>query len=689
MLNELRDLARSLEKAGIPIGQMHPLFKPCPQRGLSYWLYLGTNGEVQDVVLLPRDFDVSTIRKWEKANGCSFPAFNIPPLCEPRKNGKEFVKDSKKCLTKGNQLIKDDLNDVILNSKSLWGTPVKKKINDCLRRATTEVEEQIKDAPKELMAINELIRRARFLSAENLNTQLRDICIKKLTERQIAFPELIDVLFFYAGKSPKNFQLILELPDWSNIGAEYPANHRIVQERMNKQFLSYGAENRDAELKERDAFGENASGREGKFPLVRMKNSLGNVILRAMNKESPCQMRYGMIDTESFPAGNHVRMAMKGALEWLSDQDRRGETWADLSRKVGRPMILFAYPTLMPERAPELAGLCGVAEDNPLDPDGATFSAIAARVIKTLEGRVDGRTDNDIRIFGLAKKSGDARTKVFVSRSYTVDHMIAAAEEWQEGCRNIPSIKIRQFGSNKGDKAIWAEPLIPFPAEVTWCLNTAWQRLGSYAEHVHGFSIDEALSLLLGESFVLGNVVNRALRAIVENCSPLLLAIGQENAFGRVFKINQKFSKQARLLPSTIGLLLHKLGFMKGGFMHSPAFLVGRLMNLTDRLHMKYCEHVRDNSFPPQLVGNALMATALEQPLKGLELLSQRILPYQAWAMTLKGEGQDIGLVKYFLAQIGEVCNNLEKLEVPPQCSSAEKAQMLLGYLAWQEKGTQ
>lgn len=231
MLNELRDLARSLEKAGISTGQMHPLFKPCPQRGLSYWLYLGANGEVQDVVLLPRDFDVSTIRKWEKANGCSFPAFNIPPLCEPIETGKEFIKDSKKALTKGSQLIKDDLNDVILNSKSLWSAPIKKKINDCLRRATNEVEEQIKDAPKELIAISELIRRARCLSAENLNTQLRDICIKKLTERQIAFPELIDVLFFYAGKSPKNFQLILELPDWSNIGAEYPANHHSKERR--------------------------------------------------------------------------------------------------------------------------------------------------------------------------------------------------------------------------------------------------------------------------------------------------------------------------------------------------------------------------------------------------------------------------------------------------------------------------
>ena len=120
--------------------------------------------------------------------------------------------------------------------------------------------------------------------------------------------------------------------------------------------------------------------------------------------------------------------------------------------------------------------------------------------------------------------------------------------------------------------------------------------------------------------------------------------------------------------------------------MDSPVFLVGRLMSLADRLHLKYCEYVRDKSFPPQLVGNALMATALEEPAKALGLLGQRILPYQAWAMTLKGEGQDTGLVKYFLSQIGVVCESLKNLELPSHCSEADKAQMLLGYLAWQGK---
>jgi hypothetical protein len=670
---------------------MHPQFKPCPQRGLSYWLYLGGNGEAQDMVILPQDLDVSMIRKWEKSNGCSFPAFNIQPLYEPNETEKEIIKNLKKALTKGNQLIVDDLNNIISNSKSLWSAAIQKKINDCLRRATIEVEEQIGDAPEEFMAISELIRRARCLSAESLYTQLTDICIKKLTDKQTARPELIDVLFFYTGKSPKNFQVILELPDWSNIGAEYPANHRIVQQWMNNRFLDFSAENRNAELNETDAFGENAVGKEEKFPPVHMKNSLGNVILRAMNKESPCQMRYGMIDAESFPAGNDVRMSMKGALEWLSDPERKGKTWADLSRKTDRPTLLFAYPTEMPQQEPELAGLCGIAEGDSAAPDGATFAAIAARVIQALRGRTDGHPDNDIRIFVLTKMD-TARTKVMVSRRYTVDHVIAAAEDWQRGCLNTPSIKIRQFGPAKGDKPIWAEPLIPFPAEVMWCLNTAWRRMGSYAEQVHGFSINDGISLLLDEGFVLTNIANRALVAAVENCSPLLLALGQEHAFGKVFEFDRKakrLGKQVLLLPSIIGLLLHKINFKKGGFMNSPAFWVGRLLRLADRLHMKYCEYVRKNSFPPQLIGNALMVMALEQPVKALELLSQRILPYQAWAVTLKGEGQGIGLVKYFLAQIGEVCNNLKNLELPAQCSPAEKAQMLLGYLAWQEKGNQ
>ena len=100
--------------------------------------------------------------------------------------------------------------------------------------------------------------------------------------------------------------------------------------------------------------------------------------------------------------------------------------------------------------------------------------------------------------------------------------------------------------------------------------------------------------------------------------------------------------------------------------MNSTAYLVGRFLCLADDLHLKYCQHVRKGSIPPQLVGNALMPTALETPEKALSMLSQRILPYQAWAKTLSDSEQDVGLDKYFLKQIGEVSNKLKEAGLSP-----------------------
>lgn len=115
--------------------------------------------------------------------------------------------------------------------------------------------------------------------------------------------------------------------------------------------------------------------------------------------------------------------------------------------------------------------------------------------------------------------------------------------------------------------------------------------------------------------------------------------------------------------------------------MTSPAFLVGRLFNIADSLHLEYCKHVRNNSIPPQLVGNALMATAQEEPTKALSVLWGRIKPYHAWAQTLR-EGDYVGLVRYFLRNLGEVSAQLKDAELPKRCTDVEKAQMLLGYLA-------
>jgi len=680
MLNELRDLARSLLTSGVELTDWHQNFKKCPRSGMTCFVYLNEHGDIEDITFPAPDFDITTIRKWEKALGCSFPAFNVPSLYKTQNDETaNEVTQFKKDLRKGRPLASDDLNKVMENCVSNWDSTALSSVNRCLIKATSEIEEHLGTIPSEYSSINELLQRAKRLTAEAFYQQLNDQLLNKINQN--INPNILDMLF-QTGNTSKKFQVVFEIRDWTAIGSSYPPNNPNVQIWMNDRMIHFSSKNRTRGTVDKDAFNGISDGWEEKLPSVRIP-ILGNVILRAMSSESPCQKRYKMVDAFSFPIGASIRQEMKGSLEWLSDETRKRKTWIDLTRKVDNATILFAYPTQKPETEPELAGLMGGTEEAAADPDGVTFSAIASRVTQTLRGISTGVSENEVRIFVLTKRPGDARTKVLVSKRYTADHTIKSAEQWQAGCRNIPKIKIRKF---EYKTPIWKECLVPFPAEVVWCLNTAWIRQGTYAERVHGFSINDALSLLLDEGNEVKRLSLRAIDAIVRNCTSLLLAIGQENTCFLVFKMNKKYEKQALLLPSILGLLLYKNGIKKGGFMNSSAYLVGRLLSLVDDLHLKYCQHVRKGSIPPQLVGNALMSTALETPEKALSMLSQRIPPYQAWAKTLSGDDKDVGLVKFFLEKIGAVSNQLKECQIPSTCSDTDKAQMLLGYLAWSEK---
>lgn len=696
MLNELKDLARSLNNDKIEQTSIQKYFKACPlitkkdgkiKKSMTFQLSINENGDLTDIQEVPI-FQVTTLRKWERSNGESFPAFNIPPLFKPTgEKTASLIKELRKKIKDGGEIISSDIGYILTSCINAW-TAIKKKkseidrVGNCLDRVVNvEVEPQLGNMPNEYYSIKELCIRVKKMTAPLLHGQLKDILLSKL----LATPDsrFVDILFGTAKS-----QVILELSDWAQKNHKYPANQREVQNWMNLRFL----ESEEKELKDEpdgiDAFGESSAGADQKFPEIRLKNALGKIIMRAMNRESPCQTRYGMIDAASFRAGNKVRKEMKKALEWLSDPVRQGKTWCDISNNIvdlskkqnrNKRIVLFAYPTEMPELAPELAGLFGAEDDNVIDPEGVRFSAIAERVTETLQGIARERPVVEVKIFVLAKMD-KARTKVLVSRRYVAEHTIKSAMRWQEGCSNIPNIKIKQF---ENGTPTWKDCVVPFPAEVVWCLNTVWKGGGTYAERVHGFSMNDALSLLLdyGEE-------SRSLDAIIRNCSSHLLAIGQATASGKVFELHRKYAKytkQSLLLPSILGLLLYKLGYMKGGYMSSPAFLVGRIMNFADKLHLKYCEEER-NSVPSQLIGNALMTTALEEPVKALSIMSQRILPYQSWAYRLQGEMEYVGLVKYFLAQIGQLCDTLQGLDLPDQCSDVDKSQMLLGYLAWSEK---
>jgi len=690
MLNELRELSLSLEKAGIEVEDLHPNFKACPKY-VTYWVYLDESGNVSDVAPVPTE-QVQKVRKWEKALGFSFPAFNMPPIFKAAfETSQEQVKALKKRIEKGNSVSTEEIKSVVNACENLWDEividkkgaskqPTIEKLTGCLTKPLEDISDFLDAAPDTCKAITHLISRTKLVTATTLKEQLAEVLLKKFHDEPNA--NLIDVLFYYGGNSPKNFQIILELGDRDRF--DFPANHLEVQRWMNRQFLGSTGKASRSDL---DAFGCNATGRDGKFPPVGFKNALGNVILRAMNQESPCQTRYGMIDFHSFPAGDEVRKGMKGALEWLGSDERKGKTWSDLSRRLEKPMLLFAYPSEIPEDLPALAGMMGYADEDPAEDNSGRFSALAEKVTLALRGGKKETAACEIRVFVLAKMD-KARTKVMASGRYSAEHVIRSAQHWQDGSCNLPPMVVRCFGKAKGDKPEWNKPLVPFPAEVVWCLNTVWmtdrddkgERYGR-AKGAHGTTINDVLSLLLAEGEELRQIAARGLEALLRNSSSLLLALGQAHAQGRIYPTDRKYSKQPLLLPSIVGLLLHKLGHTKGEIMTSPAFLVGRLFNIADSLHLEYCKHVRNNSIPPQLVGNALMAAAQEEPTKALSVLWGRIKPYHAWAQTLK-EGDHVGLVRYFLKNLSEVSAQLKDAELPKRCTDVDKAQMLLGYLA-------
>jgi len=689
MLNELHDLAQSLKAVHVSMASWHQHFKTCPKGPTTCYMLLDSSGQVTDLEPITDRERIAAMRKWEVAAGVSFPAFNVLPLFEPKTDAdKRAAVELRKAITSKSpppvDEIRQRLQSVLTSANSLWVKKEPARIGNCLTTLPKEIAEVLGTPPDDYRSIAALIERAGKLTAELLHQRLVEIVVEKIVEKPSEAADWLDALFFHSGKTAKKMSLIVELADRSAFA--YPANHERVQAWMNLRFQrddQPAAADTDTTAAERaDAFAMPAFRFDDSFPAVRLP-VLGNVILRSMSSESPCQRRYGFADSESCPVGRISRQDMKNALEWIGQADRRERTWCDVSSLSGASGVLFAYPSEKADFAPEIAGLIVGFQDD-ADPDGARFEACASRVTTSLTALAHEAPATEVRVFVLTKPDG-FRTKVLYSGRYSVERLLSSAEEWKAGARNLPSLKVRQFGVAKGDKPIWADPFIPYPAEVVSCLNTVWERAGTHAEQVSGFGIGDGLGLLLERGPVLHAIAGRAVRTLVANSLSLVVALGWSHAQGLVHPMGKKYGKHALLLPSIFGLLLAKLGRPKGEYMKGPPFLVGRLLSLADQLHVQYCHGVRKGQVPPQLVGNALMATALETPTKAVAMLSQRILPYQAWARTVQG-GDEVRLTKYLLGELGRVSSELKEVELPITCGDPEKAEMLLGYLARSEK---
>ena len=190
-----------------------------------------------------------------------------------------------------------------------------------------------------------------------------------------------------------------------------------------------------------DAFGKELSAKvkEEKLPEVKLPGALANTKLRSMNAEAKCQMRYGLIDAESFPVGEEIRTKTKAALSWISSPDREGRTWA----KAGVNELVFAYPKSLPPTPPLLARLFGNGQssaeaDKAKEARFEKYAEEALRGMKTLAATAESNAE--IEVFAI-KKADKARRKVVFYRNYSLGILEEAVDKWLAGARNIPDIR--------------------------------------------------------------------------------------------------------------------------------------------------------------------------------------------------------------------------------------------------------
>ncbi len=674
MLNELYDLSKALENAVITPRDWHKVLKPLPNatpKKQCYKILVGSDGRISGVETMKEGL-AANLRKWEPSNGNSFPGFNIQPLY--RITDEEKKKHLKKWREGKEPVDVVGLRNWCAEKQSRnWDAKSTKKLAKCLGEIPSELQKQCGEIPQNFVSLKKLFERVSAWKDEGVARLFQQLESRIWTaiEKGEGAASLLPVLIHEgsSGKKPEgdtgSISVFLDVPDWK----EYPVAHERTIAWINERLLKTddaggGLTGNQAN----DAFGLQNTGYENKLPEVKLP-VIGGVKLRAMNSESPCQYRYGTVDATSFLVGNDSRKRVKGALEWLGFADREGETWG---RADGKELI-FAYPAMLHKPPPKLAAFLGARK---ADDSEARFEKYAEEVVDCLRGLSPSLKDVELRVFSL-RKMDKARTKVVFHRNYSAQRLADAAKEWQQGCDNIPDVRMKAWGKEKGETT-WVESQTPFPLQIAGCLNRVWKLDGTSKSEVKTIPRSAGIELLLDESAALRQVPY-LLTVAIQNGKGLFLSLGNSLHRNEAFKLDG-FNKHKQLMPAILGLLLWKLSLRKESYMNNPPYLVGKMLKLADDLHALYCKEVRKNNLPPQLLGNALMVAALDSPLRALAQLALRIAPYLGWARTNSTESA--GLSRYFLKEFAVLEIKLRDTALPTRLDDAARAQLLLGYVS-------
>lgn len=668
MINELHELSDALDRAKIKPQNWHIKYNPIPNISKKTPCVCITVSDGKVVSISQLDAKYSNILRKYGSNKGTYPCMNLAPLYRITD---ESVKNELKDIIDHPEIIDDTYIRKIKSwcTENNWENKFKDKYKICMENTPKDLDlAASKYQPLQLM----FSETQHFIDSAFLHKELERI-VWEMLERKQDISLALTVLFHQGSKNKcanddyGTLSIAFESPKLIDFGI--PAVSEKFVLGLNQRLLDIDADKQDKGKNDSvDAFNIPFHAIKEKMPSVRLAGGF-DVTLRTMFWAQHCQTRYGKIESESYPISNRMRKKLKAALEWVSCAEQKNKTWI----KIDKDHIMFVYPSSLPSVPISYTAMFKQSNSNE-----TAFSDQARNFIRQLWETREPDTDINaerISIF-VIKKVDKGRNKIVYSCQTDPYELEKCSEEWTLGCRNLPSFS---FGT----------PTSLYPLYVSDILNCFCKRNGEIvrSDKFKPFALYHGMALLMDPTMS----VNSDLYRLSENAMNFGSFFGnkcRDKKYVKAESNEPKEFKTAKDMLALMGLFLYRKNIRKDDYMDNLPYLYGQLLKAADELHALYCNVVRDDSIPPQLAGSCLFQSAAEAPVRTLNTLSQRIMPYYSWAKSYRLKKiNEPGKESWRAAWLYGICEGtMNKLRdswtSKTRFNDEEKAQLFIGYLA-------
>lgn len=747
MLNELSLLVAAIDRMGAKPTSRHPRINPMGKNKDALIINLNRDGAPASVETMPGADVGELFRVEHKSSGSSFPGFNLPaPLRTLVKKPPQELAPLVDQYLKVTKEKTAELDVVRAAIKALYEASAP-------RAFTATQEKQFQRSCVDLVA--ELSKRlttpfAKLINLQNLISivQNSNLTLTHFTNHvsQLLVTEnagltradlpLIHALLFGALDWKKRTASVGSPAYWAekekqDKNANQPVYldlaapdtqaprvaHRSTSKLLNEALIQTDAINERAAAAGGisvindfasgvDAFSGDVTKLQDKYPSPKIAE-LGNLMLFSVNsKEVGALRRYGLGGSATFPASAALVQRMNDGLLFLASEDCRGKSCSAIpGAQNGKRDLLVVYlendsetgeTDITANNDPSYAEMFGGETHDFSDAD---FVARAQKALSLFDGKIQGNPDLRLRLLAFASID-KGRKQASLNRVLKVADVMSACKDWEAGLEDLPAITVWSWDKAR-KTSLYHTPKVPTPLDLASTINRVWSsdpKLGySYNSH-RAFTTSDAYDVFISDNpRVSTEKAKFALSLLVARMSTVLITLGAIKTTHKWTDLSDTVRLQSLKAIALLNILLRKIDrsqLTRSSAMKEPLYQLGQMLALADSLHQQYCKHVRDGQMPSQLIGNAVFSTALEQPVFALARLSERIVPYQAWAKTFAPSDPNTksGWEKVLLGKLRECSSrfveevhgtlHIRTDELPERMNDAHKAKLLLGYLA-------